>query len=176
VAQRTPLGQDHDEQRRDRGTTRQSGDSPSRSGTDRQPAPATPRNEEPPPAAASDTAEDTRHALSSWYRLPKESVRDFRAFCFYRDLGPERSLQKAWRAYCLCQKRVRGNSHTDPQHDSAVTKVPGAWTALSTKYQWVKRADAYDQQQYREWNVARTALEDLSTSRRKLDRDSLDGG
>ena len=78
------------------------------------------------------------------HRLSGESARDFYAFCIYRDLGPRRSLQKAWRAYCQQPKHgvsLRGR----PRRNIAVpTKCPGAWTALSSKYQWVQRAAAYD--------------------------------
>jgi uncharacterized membrane protein len=68
-------------------------------------------------------------------RLPRESPRAYRAFCVYRDLGPYRSLDQAWR-------RFRADS--DPTKDRGSARRPGHWAAWSQKYQWVERAGAYD--------------------------------
>lgn len=68
-------------------------------------------------------------------RLPRESPRAYRAFCVYRDLGPDRSLDQAW---------GRFRAASDPTKDRGSARRPGHWAAWSQKYQWVERAEAYD--------------------------------
>jgi hypothetical protein len=68
-------------------------------------------------------------------RLPQESPRAYRAFCVYRDLGPGRSLDQAWELFCAA---------SDPTKDRGSARRPGHWAAWSQKYQWVERAEAYD--------------------------------
>lgn len=60
-----------------------------------------------------------------WDRLPNESGKAYAVFCVYRDLGPERSLEKLRRN--LDKPRSK--------------KWLGEW---SVKYNWVERAQAYD--------------------------------
>lgn len=60
-----------------------------------------------------------------WDRLPNESSKAYAVFCIYRDLGPERSLEK------LRQNLDKPRSR----------KWLGDW---SVKYNWVDRAVAYD--------------------------------
>lgn len=60
-----------------------------------------------------------------WERLPGESSRAYSVFCEYRDLGPERSLDK------LKQKLNK----------SRTKSTLARW---SGKYKWVERAKAYD--------------------------------
>ncbi len=61
----------------------------------------------------------------AWERQPGESTKAYNAFCAYRDLGPERSLEKAGRT--LDKPRTK--------------QYLGEW---SVKYNWVKRSAAYD--------------------------------
>ena len=68
-------------------------------------------------------------------RLPQESPRAYRAFCIYRDLGPDRSLDQAWKRFCAA---------SDPAKYRGSARRPGHWAAWSQKYQWVERAEAYD--------------------------------
>ena len=68
-------------------------------------------------------------------RLPQESPRAYRAFCIYRDLGPDRSLDQAWKRFCAA---------SDPTKNRGSARRPGHWAAWSQKYQWVERAEAYD--------------------------------
>jgi len=68
-------------------------------------------------------------------RLPQESPRAYRAFCIYRDLGPDRSLDQAWKRFCAA---------SDPAKDRGSARRPGHWAAWSQKYQWVERAEGYD--------------------------------
>ncbi|MCL6611189.1 MAG: hypothetical protein K6T66_06590 [Peptococcaceae bacterium] len=60
-----------------------------------------------------------------WERQPGESSKAYAAFCVYRDLGPERSLEKALQN--LSKKRAKWQ----------------LWQ-WSSKYNWVARCQAYD--------------------------------
>lgn len=60
---------------------------------------------------------------------PGESSRAFRAFAFYRELGPERSIDRAYTEYLGGAKPGR---------------APGQWNAWSRERAWVERASAYD--------------------------------
>jgi hypothetical protein len=70
-------------------------------------------------------------------RLPDESARAYRAFCHYRDLGPNRSLDRAWECHCTT---------SDQGKNRKSARRPGHWGAWSQKFLWVKRADAHDDQ------------------------------
>lgn len=61
-----------------------------------------------------------------WLRQPDESAQAYAAFCVYRDLGAERSLQEVVRR---CNKSV---------------SILGRW---SSRWEWVARARAYDEHQ-----------------------------
>jgi hypothetical protein len=65
----------------------------------------------------------------SYEQQPNESAPAFRAYALYRDLGADRSLDRAYAAY-------RGAV----PHGIA----PGQWNLWSVKYSWVARALAYD--------------------------------
>ena len=60
-----------------------------------------------------------------WMRVAGETPKAFEAFCIYRDLGPGRSIQKA----------------TESCNRPGIFSV---WAAWSSKYDWVKRAAAFD--------------------------------
>jgi hypothetical protein len=64
-----------------------------------------------------------------WEQLVGESQRAYAAFCAYRDLGPERSLLKAFRQ----QKGKEAAKTTD-----------GTWTGWSSTFRWSERVKAYD--------------------------------
>lgn len=78
---------------------------------------------------------NTRQAPLGPERLPDESARAYSAFCIYRDLGPDRSLDLAW-------ERRRALSEHGKASGSA--RRPGHWAAWCQKYKWVERAEAYD--------------------------------
>jgi hypothetical protein len=61
-------------------------------------------------------------------RLPGESYEAYRAFCIYRDLGPGRSLNKAWRH----ERAERGKGC--PQ-----ARCPGRWRLWAREWRWVER-------------------------------------
>ena len=64
-------------------------------------------------------------------RDPRESAVAFAAYVGYRDLGPQRSIDKAWRA----AKNISDASKRAPRH----------WFAWSTQYRWERRALAWDE-------------------------------
>jgi len=61
-----------------------------------------------------------------WERQPHESSKAYAAFCIYRDLGAERSLDKALAA---ANKKPTNRRH---------------WARWMDKYNWLERARAYD--------------------------------
>lgn len=63
-----------------------------------------------------------------WERQPEETTKAFEAFCIYRDLGTDRSLEK------VATKLQKSNT------------LMGRW---SRTYDWVKRAAAWDDEQER---------------------------
>ena len=67
----------------------------------------------------------------SWERLPNETPRAYHAFCIFRDLGPDRSQDKAYARDC-------------DERGRKPAKAPGSWSKWSIKYKWVERAEAYD--------------------------------
>lgn len=63
-----------------------------------------------------------------WERQPGESSKAYAAFCVYRDLGPQRSLDGARRTFERGGKRIS-------------VKFLGRW---SSRYNWVARCEVYD--------------------------------
>ena len=61
-----------------------------------------------------------------WERQKNESSKAYAAFCVYRDLGPERSLDKA---LSEANKKPTNRRH---------------WSRWMEKYRWYERAQAYD--------------------------------
>jgi len=61
-----------------------------------------------------------------WERQKDESSKAYAAFCVYRDLGPERSLDKA---LSEANKKPTNRRH---------------WSRWMEKYRWYERAQAYD--------------------------------
>jgi hypothetical protein len=84
-------------------------------------------------------------------RLPKESARAFQAFCIYRDLGPQRSLDRARERFCADQGKDRQSR-----------RRPGNWSLWSAKFNWVERAEEYDD------SVEEERREAASEQRRQL--------
>lgn len=79
-----------------------------------------------------------------WERQEGETPRAYEAFCVYRDLGAGRSITKT--AQTLNKNRT----------------TIGEW---STKYEWVKRAAAWDSEQDRV--ARRTQIEEIKKMRKK---------
>jgi hypothetical protein len=66
--------------------------------------------------------------LQSWDRMPEESDEDFRVFSFYRDMGPDRTLD-------ICCNAL-GYEPQSPEKQKVLT--------LSQRYFWRSRAEAFD--------------------------------
>ncbi len=64
-----------------------------------------------------------------WERLPGESIKAYRCFCIYRDLGVDRSINKV-------QKALR-----DEGKKYSLTLL----LRWSKRFNWVSRAEAYDE-------------------------------
>jgi hypothetical protein len=63
-----------------------------------------------------------------WQRIETDTDKSFAAFCVYRDLGADRSLEKAFRQYSGDEK----------------AKLPGYFGRWSAENSWAERAAAYD--------------------------------
>jgi len=70
-----------------------------------------------------------------WDRQEGESSRAYRAFCWYRDLGADRSIHKAYQEFIRTRKRLKTDQNI---------RVSAKWKEWATKYKWVERAEAYD--------------------------------
>lgn len=70
-----------------------------------------------------------------WERRPNESVRAYQAFEAYRSLGPNRSIDRAWR-------HARGIPDS-PQ------RAPRRWQVWSRRWEWVARVAAWDAEEAR---------------------------
>ena len=66
-------------------------------------------------------------------RRKGESAKAFQAFGYFRDLGPFRSLDKAWKIFCY----ERGKKLT--------ARHPGQWGLWSQVHNWVERAETHDE-------------------------------
>ncbi len=69
-------------------------------------------------------------AAEAWTRRPGETATAYAAFCTYRDLGPARSLDGAYR------------QHTGPQ--KGPKRASGNWKRWHRDHAWKNRAEAYD--------------------------------
>jgi hypothetical protein len=69
-------------------------------------------------------------------RLPAESASAYRAFCIYRDLGSNRTLDLAWRNFRL---------HPPTGKVRKWSRHPGCWGVWSVEFNWVKRAETHDE-------------------------------
>jgi hypothetical protein len=68
--------------------------------------------------------------VRAWDRQSSESAKAYRAFTIFLDLGPDRSLDAAYRSH----KGVQG----------ARRRAPGLWQRWYAFYKWKERADLYD--------------------------------
>jgi len=102
-----------------------------------------------------------------WDQVSGESGPAYVAFKVFRDLGPERSLRKA---YCIIapQRAIRAQRPTKELKDdtrSGRISVPSQWRNWSRDHKWQERAKAYDkhlaavEQQQREEEARRAAID-----------------
>lgn len=78
--------------------------------------------------------------LRAWDQRADESAKAYRAFEAFLDLGPDRSLDAAFRSY----KGVSG-----------VRRAPGIWQRWYALYKWRDRADEYDRFLAHQHRIAR---------------------
>lgn len=92
--------------------------------------------------------------MPPWERQPNESARAYSAFCTYRNLGPKRSVLRAWRLRTGCEKAA----------------VPGNWNYWRAEHDWKKRAETYDAEMERHHRALteeiETKLEALRSERK----------
>ena len=69
-----------------------------------------------------------------WDRLPGETGTQYAHFLAYRDLGPSRSIRRAYR-------RTRPRLEGHPQ--GGKREVPGSFWALAARHRWKERAGAW---------------------------------
>jgi hypothetical protein len=68
-------------------------------------------------------------------KQPGEPARAYHGFCHYRDFGPTRSLDRAWREHhAKCLNQIQ----------PATRRRPMSWGDWSARWGWVERAGAYD--------------------------------
>ncbi len=98
-----------------------------------------------------------------WDKHPDESSRAYAAFVAYRDLGPERSIDKAHRAQWSANPQNGGKT--------APKTAPRHWTKWSSDYRWVERTALYDQ--FVDAQVLQTYQSKLTAAREKLLADEM---
>jgi len=75
--------------------------------------------------------------IQPWHRQPHESPKAYAAFAAYRDLGVERSIDKAY--VVLQEARRRPDDKSTPKKEAN-----RHWDVWCSKFNWVERATAYD--------------------------------
>lgn len=93
--------------------------------------------------------------MKSHPRLKSESALAYAAFCIYRDLGPDRSLDAAW------QKRNAELGGLRPS-----LNCPGYWQRWSVQWKWVDRAREFDL----ECDAARCKIREAALREREQER------
>jgi hypothetical protein len=92
-----------------------------------------------------------------WLQLKGEGNEAYAAFCVYRDMGRDRSIDAAYR-------QQLSNKRATPVSDLAM-RASGRWTAWSTVFDWARRALAYDRHldsirhSGRDWLIARNGID-----------------
>lgn len=71
-----------------------------------------------------------------WEQQPEESAAAYRRFCYYRDLGPGRTLERAYGAYLETKQKKAPKGTKKP--------VPGNWKKDAARFKWKDRAAAWD--------------------------------
>ncbi|HET6495906.1 MAG TPA: hypothetical protein VFH61_11150 [Thermoleophilia bacterium] len=73
----------------------------------------------------------------AWAQQDHETRPAYHAFCHYRDLGEDRSIQAAWDQHAKdCETR---SAHPSP-------RVPGRWSQWSSDHTWLQRVMAFDRE------------------------------
>jgi len=93
--------------------------------------------------------------IKPWERQTGEDAKWFARFdTYYRPVGPERSIERAYRAWVAAEENRRqieanraGNPY-EPKRRAA--KATSSWYRNSQEYNWGLRAEAWDEQQRQE--------------------------
>ena len=94
--------------------------------------------------------------LEPWLQQNGEGNEAYASFCVYRDMGPQRSIDKAY-------QQQLSNTRAAPLTE-LVMRASGRWTAWSTTWSWTRRALAYDRRlqrvehRNREWLIAQNGI------------------
>ena len=70
--------------------------------------------------------------LEAWEQQEGETAKAYEAFCAYRDMGPRRAVDEAYRE--TAEKRQKNGSEKAPRH----------WWEWAADNDWKRRAEAYD--------------------------------
>ena len=79
-----------------------------------------------------------------WERLEGEPAAAYARFLVYRNLGPTRTLQRAWEAHLQAGKRGRGGRNRTKSDDDPVTHRSSTWAANAVAFHWGERAGEWD--------------------------------
>jgi hypothetical protein len=79
--------------------------------------------------------------IDIWEQLIDETPKAYAAFVAYRDLGPQRSIHRAYIEFASKKGRKGGKA--------GASKAPSHWEEWSSKYDWVTRAEAWDDERRR---------------------------
>ncbi len=82
----------------------------------------------------------------SYERQAGESGASYAAFCLYRDLGPQRSVDAAYTLYLSKGRQPGGNR----EGKSALKNAPGRWWQWASEMDWKIRCEAFDEERERE--------------------------
>jgi len=125
-----------------------------------------------------------------WERQEGERFSAYAAFCVYRDLGPDRSLTLAVRAYltgkapdkrATKQQSQRRRLATHPRPAKYLRNVRRRWGAWSRRWAWVERVQALDQHledlagQHERERIAELAIQEAD-ARIQARQDELEAG
>jgi hypothetical protein len=86
---------------------------------------------------------NTKQPTKPWLRQPKETGRAYKWYTYYRDMGPERTLQKTLHAI-LNDINKKQNTDTTPTEKRRILPNMSNLKNLSSIHKWVKRSIAYD--------------------------------
>jgi hypothetical protein len=105
--------------------------------------------------------------MNTGSRPPGESAPAHAAFLRYRDLGPSRSLDEAYRQH-------RGEKAPARQQQGRMLRAPGTWKRWYTTFGWKERAEDWDAQQERRLADLRQQYERVRLQREYKRRDEAE--
>lgn len=97
---------------------------------------------------------------ASWDRLPDEPANWHRRFLIYRDIGPGRKLEEAFRR-TAAEEKLQGQ------------RPGGAWREAAERYRWRERAEAWDDEQREQLAQSENARRLEARERRRQVIDAL---